>query len=109
MKREVAEESGVYPQRVSEWLRQPHFQTALDSTRTQLTNAAMRELRAMTASSVSSLREILESGTQGLRLRAAMYTLDRLLSAGGGAKEGGITFQPDLDEENILHAIGLEQ
>ena len=109
LKKAAAAEAGVCPQAVSEWLRQPHFQAALESLRGELVSNATLQLRAMTATAIYALRETLESGPPPARLRAAMYVIDRLIA--GQAVRDDAVLDPDsnVSTEKILQAIGFSQ
>lgn len=108
LKKQAARDAGVHPQAVSEWLRQPHFRAALDSMGTQLVQCAFDNLRDMTVASLRTLREVLDNGSPALRLRAAMYTVDRVLQLHGAQALGQ---QPAIDmelsPEDLLAEIGI--
>jgi|SRR5882672_1111403 len=106
LKKEAAEQAGVHPQAISGWLKQPHFQAALDSLRGELVSRAGLELRAMTATAVFTLRELLENGAQPTRLRAAMFVLDRLLAAQRAQQINEPEPPPEVSTEKILEAMG---
>jgi hypothetical protein len=98
----------VHPQAISEWLKQPHFHAALDSLRTELINQATEQIKALTAESVHVLRDVLRSGNPALRLRAAMYTLDRVLLVAESERGGrSTTLGPEVDAERLLDSIGI--
>jgi hypothetical protein len=109
LKKEAAEKAGVCPQAVSEWLKQPHFQAALESLRGELLSNATLQLRAMTATAISALRETLETGPAPARLRAAMYVLDRMAASQPVRDEIQPDPGSDVSTEKILQAIGFSQ
>src|SRR4051794_6604293 len=105
LKKEAAEKAGVCPQAVSEWLKKPHFQAALDGLRGELVSHAALQLRSMAATAICSLREVLEIGPPPARLRAAMFVLDRLVAGQVATDESRLNADPDLNTEKILQAI----
>jgi len=109
LKKDAAAEAGVCPQAVSEWLKQPHFQAALESLRSELLSNAAIQLRAMTATAIYALRETLESGPPPARLRAAIYVLDRLIAGQAGPDAAPLEPESKVSTERILQAIGFSQ
>ena len=108
LKKDAAREVGVHPQAVSEWMRQPHFRAALDSMRAQLVRCAMDHLSNMTVASLGAIHDVLHHGSPALRLRAAMYTLDRVLQMEGAqALSSASAFDMELSPEDLLAEIGI--
>ena len=104
LKKEAAEKAGVCAQSISTWLREPHFQAALDSLRGELVSHATLQLRSMTATAILASREILESGADPARLRAATYVLDKLIASQVAAQPDPV---PEVSTEEVLQAIGF--
>jgi hypothetical protein len=108
LKKNAAEEAGVCPQAISEWLRQPHFRNALDAIRTQLAATAIEELKSMTSLSLRCLRQAQEEGPPALRLKAAMYTLDRVLLMQHGEPNPEVfATGQELTSETVLTMLGM--
>ena len=105
---EAAEAAGVHPQRLSEWLRLPHFRAALDDSREELVAQASNELRSLAQESVATLRDVLRTGAPTVRLRAAAYVLDRvLLIARTGIDGAAEQAEGEIELQRFLCALGL--
>lgn len=78
-KAEAANAAGVHPQRVSEWLCNPQFRSALADVRTELLKQATSEVSALVGRSLTTLRDLLDTGPPSNRFRVASYVLDRVL------------------------------
>ena len=78
-KQDVAAAAGVCPQTVSEWLRQSHFSSALQAKRNELISLAAERLSEATSAAVSTVLELMKSGHEATRLKAATLVLERVL------------------------------
>jgi hypothetical protein len=82
--------------------QEPHFSAALHSQREQLAGLAIEQLREATGVAVATVLELMESGSECTRLKAATYVLERviLLSATSPAP-----YQPDAHD--VLRSLGV--
>lgn len=105
-KKDAAAVAGVCPQTISAWLQEPHFSAVLQAQRQQLAGLAVDRLREATGAAVATVIELMESGSESIRLKAATYFLDRvvLLTAG----EPAFAAHDDRDDpREALAALGV--
>ena len=106
LKGEAAKRAGVHPQTLSQWMKQDEFRVALDSLRSQSTEQVLEQMQSILQESLASIREMVKSGPPPLRLKAAMYTIDRLILLryrdGTAPNENG-----ELNGERLLATLGL--
>src|SRR5271154_26474 len=83
-KKDAAAVAGVCPQTISTWLQEPHFSSVLQAQREQLAALAADGLREATVVAVATVVDLMRTGNDSIRLKAAAYFLDRivLISAG---------------------------
>ena len=76
---EAAKSSGLSERTVYRRLQEPGFQKRLAATRDELLTSALGELAASATHAVTTLRQLLESADDRVRLQAARTLLDQLL------------------------------
>jgi len=105
-KKDAAAAAGVCPQTISTWLQEPHFAAVLQAQREQLASLAVERLKQATGVAVTTVVELMESGSESTRLKAATYVLDRvaLLTARDSAFAGSID---GTDTGDVLAALGV--
>jgi hypothetical protein len=105
-KKDAAVVAGVCPQTISAWLQEPHFSAVLHAQRQQLAGLAVDRLREATGAAVATVIELMESGSEAVRLKAATYFLDRVvLLAPGDPAFAAPTEQTDTRQ--VLAALGV--
>jgi len=104
MKKDAAAAAGVCPQTISAWLQEPHFSAVLKAKREELAGLAAERLKEVTGLAVATVIELMESGSETTRLKAATYLLDRVLSL-----TTGDTALPSnrTDPREALAALGV--
>jgi hypothetical protein len=103
-KRDAAAAAGVCPQTISAWLQEPHFSAVLKTKREQLAGLAVERLKEATDRAVATVIELMESGGEPSRLKAAIYLLDRVLLLAAG-ETAPASDRPDSRE--VLLALGV--
>jgi hypothetical protein len=105
-KKDAAAAAGVCPQTISAWLQEPHFSAVLQAQREQLASLAVERLREATGVAVTTVVELMESGSEATRLKAAIYVLDRVLLL---AADNSVLAVPAerTDTRDVLAALGV--
>jgi hypothetical protein len=81
LKKDAASTAGVTPQTISEWLRLPRFRAALHSKRQELNAVVADRLSEGIGVAVNTVLELAKSGSESVRLKAAIFAIERLLAA----------------------------
>jgi hypothetical protein len=106
-KKDAAATVGVCPQTISMWLREPHFSAALRTQREKLTALASERLRDATEAAVDTVLDLMQSGSEAIKFKAATYILDRvvLLDSNGTLPNP----QPSCEDSlGLLAALGVK-
>jgi hypothetical protein len=107
-KKDAASTAGVTPQTISEWLRLPRFRVALHSKRQELNAVVAERLSEGVGVAVNTVLELAKSGSESVRLKAATFVIERLLTAAPDPHVGiwGELAEAEAlaDEEALLNA-----
>lgn len=78
-KKDAAAAAGVCPQTVSGWLKLPLFSATLRATRKELSALAAARLGEATDAAMVTVMDLMKSGNDATRLKAAMFVIEKLL------------------------------
>jgi transposase len=73
----AAQHAGVAERTVHHWVVDPDFKAEYDRQRTLLAEQALASLQGLATEAVETLRSLLQSERESVRLRTACYILDR--------------------------------
>jgi hypothetical protein len=104
-KQDAAAAVGVCPQTVSTWLQQPDFAAALREQREYLAGLASERLRELVGTAVTTVEKLLESGSESVKLKAAIYVLDRVVLL--AAADSVPALPSSNDPRQLLAALGV--
>jgi hypothetical protein len=88
LKKDAASTAGVTPQTISEWLRLPRFRVALHSKRQELNEVVAERLSEGMGVAVNTVLELAKSGSESVRLKAATFVIERMLTAAPDPQAG---------------------
>jgi len=89
--------SGVCRQTFYSWLRAPHFKAELDRRLDELASRAIGRIKSSAVEAVETLRNLLGSENESIKLRAALGLIDYTLKA----RELDLSVRLDAVEEYI--------
>jgi hypothetical protein len=75
--RQAAASVNISERTLLRWLKLPEFQSRLRKARNEVLEAALEELKILTAEAVKILRDALRSENEFLRVKAATIVIDR--------------------------------
>lgn len=103
---EVSKRVKVSKQTISEWKHDPKFTDALEEVRRDAFSEANKALAGLALESVQTVKELMGSAeSEQVRLRAAMYAIDKLdlKYLGDNAFTGG-----KVDIDMMFKSLGIE-
>ena len=80
------------------WMKQPHFKAELDRQLNELTDGAFNQLKNAAGDAVDTLRSLLNSESENVRLRASQAIVDYVIKA---RELGDLSARLDEIEKNI--------
>jgi len=83
------------------WMKQPHFKAELDRQLNELTDGAFNQLKNAAGDAVDTLRTLLNSESENVRLRASQAIVDYVIKA---RELGDISARLDEIEKTIAAA-----
>jgi hypothetical protein len=105
-KKDAASAAGVCPQTISVWMQEPHFSAVLREQREHLTVLASERLREAAGSAVATVLELMESGSEPIKFKAATYILDRIVVLAAAGSLPALQAGKD-DPREFLAALGV--
>lgn len=105
-KKDAAAAAGVCPQTISTWLQEPRFSAVLQAQREQLASLPVERIKQVTGIAVTTIVELMESGSESTRLKAATYVLDRVVLLAAGDPTFAVPAD-QTDPRQALAALGV--